>query len=580
MEDLRELVVKASVLGQDIQQPTSVPDEENDNFSAILNKERVIAPPYDPALLLRLWENSGLLNPNVESYMTNIESLGHRLEPMFDFDAQGVKDQIREAMWAEEGDLDVPFPDDPAVDKVLEGLRVRSQMEKVRFNCFIESVNPEGSFVTLRRTTRQDLEITGNAYWEVLRNKKGQIARFVHVPSLHMRLTRASSEPTEVTDRAPVGLTGWDKVKQFRFFRRFAQIINNRSTDNPFTWFKEFGDPRVLNRRTGVFYADMKEFKAKAGPGDTPATEIIHFKLRRPGESYGVPRWIGNLLAIMGSRAADEVNYDYFDNKAIPPMALLVSGGRIGQDDVNKIEKYIHNNIRGRSNFHKILLIEAQPPETSQMAGQAVQPKLTFERLMDQQQGDALFQKYDERNMEKIGNSFRLPRLMRGDIRDFNRATAQAALRFVEDQVFQPERNEFDAAFNRRVLPELDIRLWKFRSNGHQTRDPDTVAEIAAKLVRNGVLKPNEARTLVSDVLPQDFEPVDEQWAKIPPQIFVASISAGEIVDEELDASATEEEMQQLQAEANRINQTQENARQQAKDNLAAAAAQKDPSNA
>ena len=37
------------------------------------------------------------------------------------------------------------------------------------------------TFVDLRRRTRQDLEVCGNAFWEVLRDARGEVARLVYV---------------------------------------------------------------------------------------------------------------------------------------------------------------------------------------------------------------------------------------------------------------------------------------------------------------------------------------------------------------------------------------------------------------
>ena len=54
--------------------------------------------------------------------------------------------------------------------------------------------------------------------------------------------------------------------------------------------------------------------------------------------------------------------------------------------------------------------------------------------------------------------------MLRGDIRDFNRSTADAALHFAESQVFEPERQEFDFIVNRKLLAEMGIRFWRFVS--------------------------------------------------------------------------------------------------------------------
>lgn len=511
-------VFKVMVLGRDIEAPSSINDEDAKAVQNVFKKTQTLQPPFDPVTLMRIWENSSSLGQNIQAYATNIDGLGHRLESEFAFETTDGFEKVREAMWLQDhleredddfGDL----PSDDAVTEQIEVLKRRSRLEHLKLDAFVKNANPEGSFVTLRRDMRTNLEITGNAYWEVLRNKVGKMARFVNVPSTHMRLTAQDDDPTKVEDKVSAGPMGWDTVVQWKFFRRFVQVIGTR-----IVYFKEFGDPRIVSRDTGVVYKDEAAWmiwKTGDGKTDEKANEIFHFKITRPGEAYGVPRWIGNLLAVMGSRAADEVNFQYFDNKAIPPMALLVTGGRLGEDSVSKIETYIRDNIKGKENFHKILIIEAHADAEAAMVGNAPTPKLEFKDLSNAQQGDALFQKYDERNIDKVGSSFRLPRLMRGDVRDFNRATADASRRFAEEQVFEPERREFDSVFNRRILPELDIRLWLFRSLGHQSRDPEVMSEIVEKLVKS-TLSPNDCRALMADALGRDLPPYEEEWANQP----------------------------------------------------------------
>ena len=553
----RVMVLGRDVPMQEIEPQSSISEEDSSTIQAIFKKARVLKPPFDPKTLLRIWENSSSLNQNVESYMTNIDGLGHRLEPLFDFDSDEVFERVREALWLsrqvdDEADDFGDLPSDDEVEVEIEKLRRRSRMEHIRLSSFFTNANPNGSFESLRRATRQDEEISGNAYWEVLRNKVGRVSRFVLVPSTSMRLTSVEETPTEVTDRVPAGPLGWDEVVQYRFFRRYVQAIGKKAV-----YFKEFADPRVISRNTGRAFKDMQEFEAwrnENSKDDQPANEVLHFKLPRPGEAYGIPRWIGNLLAVLGSRAADEVNFDYFDNKAIPPMALLVQGGRLGADNVSKIETYIRDNIKGRGNFHKILIIEAAIDKEDAMAGVSTQPKLEFKPLQDGQQGDALFQNYDERNTDKIGSSFRLPRLMRGDVRDFNRATADASRRFSEEQVFQPERNEFDSIMNRTVLPALDIRLWHFRSLGHRTRDPEIMIEVVTKAVKHGVLNINEGRMVLSDSIGRDFAPYEEFWAMQPLEITLAGIRPSddpEVLDDEEGEAG--DKLERLAAQARRL---------------------------
>jgi len=556
----RRRTLKAEVLGSDLVIPRSIQGTEDEQLGALFSGSGVVEPSYDPGTLFRLWENSSALNQNVAAYVTNIDGLGYRFAPRIDLNADDSFEKVRDAIWVErfrraearladatsrlgeegappaEGELALDplalMPSDEEVEKKLEQLKSLQRIEKAKLSAFLDAVSPTGSFDTLKRQTRQDREICGNAYWEVLRDRAGRLARFVVVPPTHVRCTPIDEEPVLVEEKVQVGL-GFEVVRQPRFFRRYVQAVGRK-----LVWFKEFGDPRVVSQKTGEVYPTLAAFKAATlGRNDeAPATELVHFRIHRTGEAYGVPRWIGNLLSVLGSRAADEVNYTYFDNKAVPPLALLVSGGRLSSDSVDQIQTYLRDNIKGRGNFHSILVIEADDADADPLSPREI-PTLKFEKLVDVQQGDALFQAYDERNIDKIGSSFRLPRLLRGDVRDFNRATADASLRFADEQIFEPERREFDAWFNRTILPALGITLWTYRSLGPSTRDPEKVAAIIVDLAKVGVVTPNEARELSSDVIGMDLDSLDVPWAKQPIQLTLAGFRPPE--DETKGASSS-----------------------------------------
>jgi capsid portal protein len=218
----------------------------------------------------------------------------------------------------------------------------------------------------------------------------------------------------------------------------------------------------------------------------------------------------------------EEVNYLYFENKSVPPMALLVSGGRLSDSSVPRIERFIEENLKGKANFHKILILEADGAGSGDSRA-----KIELRPLTDAQQQDALFQLYDERNIDKVGSAFRLPRLLRGESKDFNRATAESALRFAEDQVFQPERDEFDFLMNRKVLADMGIRFWRFRSQTPVTRDPERMTEMVEKLVRVGVLTPEEGRVLAGDIFNREFRKIGADWTKRPITLTLAGVQTG-----------------------------------------------------
>jgi PBSX family phage portal protein len=520
-EERLQAILKAVVVGASVETPRSNPhgDEAEQAFESI----GALVPPYDPRALCMLFEHSNSLRPNVDAYATNIDGFGYRFEPAIDFDAEDAKERVADAMALEQAAAQQGAAVasgilmEPAAEEVAartEKLRRLARRERGQLEAFFEFCSFDHSFVDLRRRTRQDLEVTGNAYWEVLRDGKGDVARFVHVPSHTVRLLPLDRELSSVTERVRVSPISFDTVTTRRRLRRYVQI---QFTERVF--FKSLGDLRVVSRKTGRIFADAGAL-VEADPSDGPATEMLHFAVHSPRSPYGVPRWVGALLSVLGSREMEEVNFLYFGNKSVPPLALLVSGGRLSQESVPRIERFIEENLKGKANFHKILILEADGGGT----GDGGRAKIELRPLTDAQQKDALFQAYDERNIDKVGSAFRLPPLLRGDGRDFNRSVADAQLRFAEDQVFQPERDEFDFLINRKILAELGIRFWRFRTQTLATRDPERMTDMVEKLVRVGVMTPEEGRVLAGDIFNREFHKIGDDWTKRPIPLTLAGI--------------------------------------------------------
>lgn len=526
-------LVKAHLVGRDRVADSNVAPSGDDAQSVFMGTG-AIAPPYDPDTLCALLENSNSLRQNIDAYVTNIDAFGHRFEPVIDLDAGDADQRIANAIYIERLKLKEdprrrdepevralnPMPTPEEISKRKGEVAELMRMEKSRLENFFDFCCVDISFVTLRRRTRQDIEVLGNGYWEVLRNGAGEIVQFVYVPGFTVRLLPLDLSLVEVHAKVKISELTFDTIKVRRRFRRYVQVFEAQTV-----FFKEFGDPRIISRTRGTVFPSVEALLA-ADPDDGPATEILHFKLHNPKSAYGTPRWIGNLLAVLGSRQAEEVNFLYFENKSVPPLAVLVSGGRLSAQSIPRIEDFIENHIRGKRNFHKILILEAEPPGNGSIEHSG-RLKIELRPLTAAQHSDALFQGYDERNIDKVGQSFRLPRLLRGDIRDFNRSTSDAALMFAEMQVFQPEREEFDFVVNRKVLADMGIRFWRFRSNAPVTRDPATMAEIVRGLVNANILTPEEARQLAGDVFNREFKKISAAWVKQPVPLTLAGIPVG-----------------------------------------------------
>jgi PBSX family phage portal protein len=510
-------VVKATVYDSEAK-PTRLQPTAEDALAGL--GFSTLEPPYDPASLYAMFERSSALRPNVDAYATNIDGFGYHLDPVIDLESADADKQVKMSLMLERAYDGLPpeVTDAEIVARRTE-IAAASELERLQLDLFFTDPTPECSFGELRERTRIDLEVCGNAYWEVIRNRGLQIAQVHYAPSTAMRLVALPGEHQEVTLQRKISAVSYRSVKLRKRPRQYVQFIDGQLV----AFFKELGDTRLMSAKTGRYYKSEAEMEERER-GALPATEMIHFRLHTPTSAYGVPRWIGATLPVLGSRAADEVNILYFDNKGVPPLAVLVSGGVLAAGAADRIKNYIRDNIKGRDNFHAILVLEAGSGDRPPLAGSAP-PRVQIEikPLMDAQLKDALFLNYDERNTERVGGQFRLPKLLRGDVRDFNRATAEAAVRYAEMQVFAPERVKFDHLINTRLFSQMGIRFWRFVSNGPVDRDPQEIAKILSQLGEK-YLTAEEVRPLLSHLLGKEFKPDGADWTKVPIDVYLAKL--------------------------------------------------------
>ncbi|GAG36158.1 unnamed protein product, partial [marine sediment metagenome] len=236
-------------------------------------------------------------------------------------------------------------------------------------------------------------------------------------------------------------------------------------------YFKEWDDPRVIDKHTGhaIPNPTQKDMKEKA------ATGAMHFKIHSGRTSYGLPRIIGNLFSIWGSRASDVINFQTFKNNNIPSMVVTVSNGMLTQDTIDRMEEYVNAHIKRSDNYSKFLILEAETQdEEAQNAGTM---KIDIKPMTSQQHTDQLFQIYDNNNSEKIRRSFRLPQIFVGKTENINRAATESSRRLAEEQVFGPEREEMDRQINK-LLTHFGIKYHTIKSNSPNVTDDAALTKI------------------------------------------------------------------------------------------------------
>lgn len=494
---------------------SQLPQTPEEQMQLFTQASSLAYPLGDPAYIIFLFEHSSALRQNIDAYCVNIHGFGDRLEPVIDLESEDADDKVRDLLWLravdtaeeQEGTVEPPVPGDAEVEAEKKRLQTAMRLEKLRIEQFLSQCCLDRSFTQLRMETCQDLELLGNAYWEVERNDRGRIMGFNLIPAFTIRLMPKDQEPRPIVIKMRRGVDITTQAVKKHYSRRFVQVVNNAQR-----YFKEFGDERTISAKRGTYHKDVDALLA-ADPTGEPAAELIHFAIHSSRSPYGIPRWIGTMLTLIGLREEEETNRDYWENKSVPPLAITATGVRLQDGAAQRIESAIGNRTKGKKNFHKALVIEGSPilgPD-----GKQARAEIKFWPLMDAQLKEALHQGYDLRCTDKTGQTFRMPRPLRGDIQDVNRAAYEAALEFAELQVFGPERQRFDDFINRVLFVAMGFSLWTYVSKGPMPRDSAAVADLIVKMAGAG-LTFNQAFAMMSDVFNKPVPEIEEPWADLP----------------------------------------------------------------
>lgn len=430
----------------------------------------VVEPHYDPGDLALIPENSNILPQCIDAVAVNVDSFGHTFK-------------LR----------------DPRL-KATDDNKIKDEIEKERqmLKEFFEWAAYPASFIDLRLALRTDKGATGNAFWEML-DVRGELAGINHLPAHTMRLIKKETQPTvykppiiSVDDK---GIPKIIEKPSLRRFRKFVQLTEKGDK----IYFKEWGDPRMMSWKTGEYKDDL--------PEPERATSVLHFKRYSSRTPYGVPNWIGNIFSVLGSRSAEEINFNSFTSNMVPSMALLVSGGQVTQGTIDRIREYLEDVVAGSSNYSEILLIEAEGPDDMIHTQGTI--RIELKPLTDVQRSDEMFVNYDKNNRGKIRQSFRFSSIFLGNDEGFNRATSQVARRLGEEQVFRPERQSFDWIISNLILPYLKAKYHRYESRGPVVTDPEIMARSLAAAEKGGGLTPRITRETLEDILGRDLPDVD-----------------------------------------------------------------------
>lgn len=473
--------------------------EEPDNRSrAIQNatgetaSQGLIDPPYSLETLSQLREASDCLGSFIDAYKTNVAGFGFGLRYTIDFTSKGISDDIKNKAKEEWDILDLFY----------------------RYCSF------DRSFGEILKDVIDDKESIGFGLLEVLFDTSGQACGFDSLPAHTFYIGEKDEEVQEVQINA-VSASGETKTLTFqKQFRKFRQEV-----DNTQVWFKEFGDPRDIDRNTGDFYEAGKLPKDSEAGG-----AVIMFSNKVPYTVYGLPRWIGNFLSIQGSRQAEELNYRYFTNGRHTPLAILVNNGSLTQTSMDTIQSYV-NNVEGVEHAFGYLVLEAvgfdesDDPAENTTSKTSIEVKPLTEALLQ----DALFQNYRKDNKDSLRQAMRLAPIYTGASSDYTRATADVARLLTEEQVFQPERETYQSKINRLINQALDIHYVEMYLKAPTISNAQELASAIGEYSKTGAVIPNHVINALGRLLGVELEEVPALWANLPKDFTLELIKQGNL---------------------------------------------------
>lgn len=402
----------------------------------------LISPPYDIAALRDVVDNSNILNQCIEAYATNVAGFG--LDLRYKMDDSNENEETK-AEW-------------DVLTELLNELSFERPPKEI-----------------IQEVIRQ-VEECGNGYFEVIRNGVGHVVGFDSIKPEFMTVTKQNVVTNDQGQQI--------KVRYFNY-----RDNSDDSNVNSGTWFKTYGDTTPLDTNGSI--------------GNGTATEVIHIKIGDFQSPYGVPRWIGPLIKIIGNRKADELNYRYFVQGRHIPLAIMLENAQLTQASEATLKSYA-DSIGGEENQHKFILLESEkvsPGEEAVGYGEdKSKPSIRVEHLADVLQKDALFLEYDENVTQAVLGAFRLPPIYVAKTTDYNRNTAETAKELTEEQVFQPLRESYAWRINS-LFKEYDLKYVEVYLKAPKIKNMDDVTKFIQVANSAGAVAPNDLRGPLSDVL-------------------------------------------------------------------------------
>ena len=167
---------------------------------------------------------------------------------------------------------------------------------------------------------------------------------------------------------------------------------------------------------------------------------------------YGVADILPALSAMFGDNAANDYNWQFFENNAVPRYAVTISGGRVDKEVSKAVVDFFNREIQGRN--HRTIVIPLPRDMTANF------------QALDATQNDASFIQFKKLNREEIAAAHSVPPSEIGLWEDANKANSSQQAKNYFLKVIRPYQAKDEAMMNRILKYGMGITdvVFKFKN--------------------------------------------------------------------------------------------------------------------
>ncbi|QCW03561.1 phage portal protein [Natrinema pallidum] len=271
-----------------------------------------------------------------------------------------------------------------------------------------------------------------------------------------------------------------------------------QEVDGDLQYFGSFGD-RYGDDRT---FVDANSGNYGSGVDGDVANEIIWKRNHTPFvEHYGTPDIVPAIPNIEGDQEARAFNIEYFDNSAVPKLAIIVEGGTLSEESRKDIRKLFHDKLQEENHRTAILevneLLEEKAGQFADPNSDSDQVRIRVEPLTVGMEEDASFLDYHSHNEHEILKAHEVPPIEAGTIESGAFSTdAEAQRKSYLETTIQPKQEALAELLYETIHDALGVTDYtvQFRAKGVDTRLTDAEVVRTRAQASQGTMLVDEVR--------------------------------------------------------------------------------------